>query len=203
MRFLILTFSALIAALVIGTQAMAQGYRIQAGDVLAIDVVEDPTLNREALVLPGGTISFPIIGTLSVGGLTVDQVQTRIANGIASNFSVMPKVFVSVSALASQEVLEESGEDLISIYLIGEVVTPGVHQIARGSRLLQGLSLSGGFTNFAALKRIQLRRVNPKTSAITVVKLDYRALTKNGVIPQDPVLIEGDVIIVPQRRLFE
>jgi polysaccharide export outer membrane protein len=88
-------------------------------------------------------------------------------------------------------------------------VLPGRSERARhgrgrgGTTLLQGLSLGGGFTNFAATRRIQLRRTHPHTGETSMVTLDYRALSDGGMLRNDPVLADGDVILVPERRLFE
>jgi polysaccharide export outer membrane protein len=58
--------------------------------VLAVEVIQDPNLNREVLVLPDGSISFPFAGTVAAGGLTTGQVQAQIAQGISPNFAVQP-----------------------------------------------------------------------------------------------------------------
>jgi protein involved in polysaccharide export with SLBB domain len=97
MKKLILTLWTLIAAVFVTTEAVAQdGYRIRPGDILAVEVVQDPNLNREVLVLPDGSINFPFAGAVQAGGLTTGQVQAQIAQGIAPNFAVQPSVFVNV-----------------------------------------------------------------------------------------------------------
>jgi polysaccharide export outer membrane protein len=67
------------------------------------------------------------------------------------------------------------------------------------------LATHGGFTNFAATRRIQLRRHGPSHGRDFDHRdmLDYRVLEEGGSVSHDPVLMEGDVILVPQRRLFE
>jgi polysaccharide export outer membrane protein len=60
MKKIVLTLWTLIAAIFVTTEAIAQdGYRIRSGDMLAVEVVQDPNLNREVLVLPDGSINFP------------------------------------------------------------------------------------------------------------------------------------------------
>lgn len=195
---LVLSFSA-------ATVALAQsGYQIRSGDVLSVEVLQDPSLNREVLVLPDGSISFPFAGNLPASGLTTGQVEDLISQGVADNFVEAPSVFVTVRQL--NPVQPSSGvaaRSTIDVYFLGEVGAPGVAQIPRGSTLLQALSLGGGFTNFAALRRIQLRRTNPHTGETSTVILNYRGLSDGGVLQNDPVLADGDVILVPERRLFE
>jgi polysaccharide export outer membrane protein len=202
MKKIILILWAMIAAAFVTSDAMAQdGYRIRAGDILSVEVVQDPNLNREVLVLPDGSINFPFAGALQAGGLTTGQVQAQIAQGIAPNFAVQPSVFVNVRQIG----VPTGGvaRRTIDVFYIGEVNSPGLQELPHGTTLLQGLSLGGGFSNFAATRRIQLRRTNPHTGETSMVTLDYRALSDGGILRNDPVLADGDIILVPERRLFE
>lgn len=192
----------IIAAMIAANSAWAQGYQIRPGDILSIEVVQDPSLNREALVLPDGTINFPFAGSLPASGRSTGQLEGLITQGIASNFAVTPNVFVTVREVAAP-VFTGGGRATIDVYFLGEFATPGVSEIPRGSTFLQALALGGGFTNFAAQQRIQLRRTNPHTGETSVATIDYRAISNGGMLSNDPVLADGDVILVPERRLFE
>jgi polysaccharide export outer membrane protein len=79
----------------------------------------------------------------------------------------------------------------------------GLLEVERGTTVLQALALSGGFTRFAATKRIQLRRTDPQSGQQTVYNIDYRAIEQGASGIGSSVLADGDVIIVPERRLFE
>ena len=189
----------------LSTTAWAQnGYQIRAGDVLSIEVLEDPSLNREVLILPDGSFSFPFAGTLRASGLTVGQVENAVTRGIAPNFASEPNVFVTVRQV--QPVAPRGGPAAprtIEVYFLGEVNAPGPTAIPPGSTFLQALSFSGGFTPFAAQRRVQLRRTDPHTGQQYVSEIDYRAIANGARLNHDVVLIEGDVILVPERRLFE
>jgi polysaccharide export outer membrane protein len=201
MKKIVLTLWAMIAAAFVTTEALAQdGYRIRAGDILSVEVAQDPNLNREVLVLPDGSINFPFAGAVQAGGLTTGQVQAQIAQGISPNFAVQPTVFVNVRQVGVPTVV---GQRTIDVFFLGEVNAPGLQEVPHGTTLLQGLSLGGGFSNFAATRRIQLRRTNPHTGESSMVTLDFRALSDGGILRNDPVLADGDIILVPERRLFE
>lgn len=206
-KFYALCAVALIACLAFAAPAAAQsGYKIKSGDVLQIEVLEDPSLNREVLVLPSGEFSFPFAGTVRAGRRTVGQVQSAIASGIASNFAGPPNVFVSVRSLRPKEPFVARGPAepvTMDIYLLGEVNSPGTKAVAPGTTFLQALAQSGGFSQFAARKRIQLRRTNAATGEQTLIKINYRALANGATLKRDVVLQEGDVILIPERRLFE
>lgn len=194
---------AVIAMVVATTGAWAQsGYQIRPGDVLAVEVVQDPSLNREVLVLPDGTITFPFAGTLPASRRTAGQLAQLITQGIASNFAVEPDVFVTVSQVAEIPELPED-HNMIDIYYLGEFNEPGMVQLPRGSTLLQAMSMGGGFTNFAAERRIQLRRTNRHTGQVSVSIIDFRAISQGAVMTNNPALADGDVILAPERRLFE
>lgn len=187
-----------------GAAQAQQGYSVQPGDVLGIEVLEDSSLSREVLVLPDGSFSFPFAGTVQAGGRTTGQIASTLTSGIASNFATEPNVFVSVRTLRSVTPSQgAAAAPTISVYFLGEVNGPGLKAVVPGSTLLQVLSQSGGFTNFAALKRIQLRRTDPATQRQYVTTFNYKAIANGAVLSQDVVLADGDVILVPQRRLFE
>ncbi|SMX46447.1 polysaccharide biosynthesis/export family protein [Actibacterium lipolyticum] len=195
-----------LLSLLFATAAVAQGnYAIRAGDTLRVEVLEDPNLNRNVLVLPDGNISFPFAGTLRAGGQTVNQVRRSITAGIAANFASEPNVYVSVINIPvrTSAAKVEAAAPVIDVYVMGEVNGPGLKEVAPGTTLLQFLAQSGGFTKFAATKRLQLRRRDPQTGREAIYQINYKALSRGASMANDIILAEGDVIIVPERRLFE
>ena len=203
MKFIYL-LSFVIALAVSTVSASAQSdYRIRTGDVLQVEVLEDPSLNRAVAVLPNGQISFPFVGTLQVGGRTIGQVQSNLRDALASNFAAPPTVFVGVQPRQDPVSLEstERTEPTIDVYFVGEVNQPGLVAVKRGTSLLQAVAISGGVSRFAAIKRIQLRRTGADgVQRVTI--LNYKALA-DGAMTNDIELKDGDVILVPERRLFE
>lgn len=187
---------ALFTLLFTATMGLAQDYRLQPGDVLRIEVLEDPSLNRQLFILPDGSISFPMAGSIRAAGRSIPQVQTTLANALAPNFAASPTVFVSVAQLGA------GLEDLISVYVMGEVNNPGPRQIEKGTRLLPFLAQAGQFTRFAATKRLQLRRTGPNGQE-TLYTINLRAIQQGAELRSSLILREGDVLVVPQRRLFE
>jgi polysaccharide export outer membrane protein len=198
MKTLLLTLFAIVLASVVSAQ---EDYRIKSGDTLSIEVLEDPQLNRQVLVTPGGTISFPFAGTLTAAGRSTEQISAAIADAIAPNFATSPNVFVSVQSVAPP-VVGSATAATIDIYILGQVNNPGTVAVERGTTFLQALAQSGGFTPFAATKRIQLRRYDPQTGQSTASVFNFRNLADGGAFRDFP-LADGDIILVPERRLFE
>lgn len=217
-------FLALWAVLLAGMALAQSNYIVRAGDTLSIEVLEDSSLNRSVIVLPDGRFSFPFAGTVQASGRSLTQIEGAVGNAIASNFAAPPNVFISVqqlradepptpfevasaqararAAFSSQPGLPETGPT-ISIYLLGEVTTPGPQLVIEGTTFLQALSRSGGFSNFAALKRVQIRRTDQSTGVQSMFTINYKDLARGAELNGNVVLQEGDVILVPQRRLFE
>ncbi len=201
-RILLVLMAALIAApmaaftMASPARAQASGYLIQPGDVLQVTVLEDETLNQQSLVLPDGRISVPLAGSVQAAGRTVQSVESTIASQLSSNFAVRPNVFVSVVSV------EEPLDVLFDIFVLGQVANPGPKEIEIGTTLLQGIALGGGLDRFAARKRIQLRRTDASGQE-KLYLFNYDAVERGGAILTMITLREGDVIIVPERRLFE
>lgn len=186
-------------AMLLASAAQAQsGYKIKRGDTLTIEVLENENLNRSALVLPDGSINFPLAGGVAAAGRTVDQVRSDLTNALTPNFASQPQVFVSVNALAEPAVSTAAvtTRAVRAVYVMGEITTPGKLEASRSTTLLQALAQAGGLTRFAADKRIQLRRGDK------IYLYNYRTNGGSG-ITGSTVLVPGDVIVVPQRRLFE
>lgn len=194
-----------LVALVFSTAAFAQAaYQLRAGDQLAVEVLEDPSLNRTLLVLPDGTVNFPFAGAIRASGRTADEVARAITAGIASNFTSEPTVFVTVAGLRPPAApTAPAAPAVIDVFMMGEVGSPGVKQLEPGTTFLQALAATGGFTKFAAEKRILLRRTDPVTGRNGVFQINYKAIAAGAALSHDIVLKDGDVIIVPERRLFE
>lgn len=185
------------AALLFSAAAQAQGnYQIKPGDTLRIEVIEDNSLNRNALVLPDGSISVPLAGSVRAAGMTVGQLQSTLQGLLAPNFAAPPTVFVSVGEVAEQQYYSSVAVPQTNeIYVTGEVANPGKIDATEGATILHAIAQAGGLTRFAADKRIQLRRGDD------IYLYNYR--TTGGGIPSSTVLVPGDVIVVPVRRLFE
>lgn len=192
---------ALLVSLVLAAAAAPasaqSSYRIQPGDTLQIEVLEDAALDRDVLVRPDGRITVPLAGTLVAGGRSVEQIRTDLANLLAPNFADTPNVFVSLS-----EVGEPVDPDPIRVYVLGEAEEPGKFEVEPGTTLLQLVAEAGGFTRFAATKRIMLRRTN-RAGQETVSKFNYDSIL-DGTAPRPAIRVsDGDVLVIPSRRLFE
>jgi polysaccharide export outer membrane protein len=203
------SFVTLITALVLGllslgAPAQADDYKIQPGDVLKLEVLEDPSLDRTVLVAPDGRISLPQAGSIAVTGKSVDAISAALAAKLAPGFATAPTVSVSLQQLAPIAPAGAAAQKAtISVYVLGEAAKPGRLDVTRGTTVLQAFAEFGGFSKFAATKRIVLRRTDAKTGAETNFPLNYDAIAAGKSANGSVTLKTGDVILIPQRGLFE
>lgn len=179
----------------------AQDYKVRAGDVLQIEVLEDATLNRSAIVLPDGQITIPLAGSVRAAGRSLAEVQADLVARLSPNFAKAPTVFVTLSALAERTASAPAAPRLMDIFVMGAANAPGKIEVKPGTTLLQALAQAGGLSPFAAKKRVQLRRVD-KSGTEKVYKIDVDAIER-GEVGGSTRLMSGDVIVIPQRKLFE
>lgn len=196
-RFFFVLLSIFAASMV----SAQTNYVVSDGDRLQVEVLEDPSLNRTVTVLPGGTFNFPLAGPVVASGRTLPDIEAALRAQLGSNFAAPPNVFVG-AVETGPRVRTGGGVRAVEVFLLGEVNNPGAKSIKPGTTMLQFLAQSGGFTRFAATKRIQLRR-RAADGTEQLVTYNYRALLNGAALQNDVVLANDDVIIVPERRLFE
>ncbi|SFG82915.1 polysaccharide export outer membrane protein [Palleronia marisminoris] len=193
----------LILALAFAAPVRAGDYLVRPGDVLRVEVLEDPAMNRDTLVTPDGRIHLPFVGSVAAGGRSVDQIRAGLATALADDFAIGPTVFVGVSSVAPSAPVQvvPAPAETLSVYVMGEVAKPGHVEVAPGTTVLQVLATVGGFSDFAATKRIQLRRSHGADEAVYALNYDAveRGQSADGQVP----VADGDTLIVPARRLFE
>jgi polysaccharide export outer membrane protein len=171
--------------------ASGPDYRVNSGDQLEISVWREDELQREVMVLPDGTMSFPLIGTIKAAGKTASEIEQEISSRLESNFvdGDVPDVTVTVASTSG-----------LQFSVIGKVQSPGIFTPGRYVTILEALSFSGGVTEFASLSNIVVVRKSGET--LTVVPVDLSdVLRSKSVSAADvsslPMIRSGDTIIVP------
>lgn len=202
--FLALIAGVLALPLLLAPAAQAQdSYRIRPGDVLRIEVLEDPSLNRSVLVAPDGRVALPMAGAVAAAGRNAEAVQADLGSRLAANFAAAPTVYVAVERLGERTGGGAKAPATIRVHVMGEAGKPGRHEVAKGTTILQLFAEMGGFSQFAATKRVQLHRTDARTGDQKVYLFNYDAIERGQVAAGTTRVLEGDVIVVPQRRLFE
>src|SRR6218665_1276789 len=101
MKWMRNVFRALMAWILMATMAHAapQGdYVLGSGDVIKISVYQNVDLTLETRISESGVISYPLLGTLKLGGLSVADAEKKIAEGLRNgNFLKQPQVSILVT----------------------------------------------------------------------------------------------------------
>ena len=169
--------------------AAAEAYRLNPGDVLRVSVWREEGLERELVVQPDGTISFPLAGQVAATGKTVGEIEQEVAARLEK---FIPGPVVTV------ELVEVRGN---LIYVIGEVNSPGAQPLIRPTTVMQALAVAGGFTPFAGRSRIKVIR-RDAAGGEAVLPFDFADVAEGRGIATNIELRAGDVIVVPGGSLF-
>jgi polysaccharide biosynthesis/export protein len=198
-------FSGLMAgflALTAGT-ALADNYRLRPGDTVDLTVWQDQKLNRQAVVAPDGVITFPLVGHIKAGGLTTVQAESLIKSKLQPKY--VEDLDVSVSYIQSPKKdapTTPKKEHEWTVFVTGEVAKPGAFVVPnKNLTALQAIALSGGVGPFGANKRIQIHRKT--SSGEYVYEFNYALYEKGKNLDGNIALRDGDVIVVPEKKLFE
>lgn len=176
----------LIATLWISTLSAEDisNYQLLPGDKLAISVWGEDTLNiKDVMVLPDGSISFPLVGAIQVKGLTSTMVSTKLAEKL-KEFLPEPQVTVVVTGVEGNRA-----------YVVGKVSKPGPILLNSPMTVLQALSYAGILDKFADEDAIKLIRIN--SNGQDVFRIKYNDLLKGSRLESNILLQPGDTIVVP------
>lgn len=173
----------IVLALLSCISSAQEPYRLNPGDILRISVWNEEALEQEVMVLPDGTISFPLVGILQVANRTPGQIQQEIKKKL-SRLIPDPEINLTVSAVEGN-----------NIYIIGKVIRPGRFPMNRPTDVVQALSLAGGFTPYAKTENVQILRRTGKTQK--VIHFDYTKIAEGQALGTNILLQSGDTIVVP------
>lgn len=159
----------------------ATDFTIRSGDVLQVTVWKEDGLDREVLVLPDGTITFPLVGTIKVEDMTPVDMQAAIR---AKLQATIPDATVTVSVKAPL------GH---KISVLGQVQKPGEIIMGSNMSVMQALSQVGGLTPYASEDIIIIRQTkNGKES----IEYPYDDISRGRHLDKDIDLKAGDVVFV-------
>jgi protein involved in polysaccharide export with SLBB domain len=156
------------------------------GDVFEVSVLGEKDLPKEYRVQPDGSIDFPYLDRLAVAGLEPQQIEDLIKQQfIEKKILVAPQVTLVVKQYNSKKVS-----------VIGAVTKPGSLPWSEGMKLVEAISLSGGFTALADADHVRITRtVAPGKTVTSTVSVDD---ITDGKMPDLP-LQAGDTIKIEQR----
>jgi polysaccharide biosynthesis/export protein len=162
----------------------ADVYRLNPGDKLEITVWEEEKLKQEVVVLPDGTISFPLVGHVAAAGKTTEDLVKLLRERLTK---FIPDSEINVRLLSTEGNL---------IYVTGEVKNPGKFVMKGPTDVMQALSMAGGLTAFAKKNDIIVlrREADGRTKSLP---FEYGDVEDGENIESNILLQSGDTIVAP------
>ena len=188
MRSLLNAVRAFVALLFVTGSALAQTpqpeYRLGSGDVIRITVYQSPDLTLETRISEAGSISYPLLGSVRVGGLSVTQAEKAIADGLRTgNFLKAPQVSLLVMQVRGNQVS-----------VLGQVNRPGRFPIESADmRITDLLATAGGI---AASGADTLTLVGTRNGQPFRKDLDLPSVVRSDRRAEDVFVQNGDVLYV-------
>lgn len=187
---LLLLLLFLLPALLQAAPAVHDDYRLGPGDLVRVQVFQNPDLTVEARVSEAGSIGYPLVGEVRVGGLGLVEAQQRIADALRQGrFLRSPQVTVQLMQARGHQVA-----------VLGQVARPGRFALeTTRMRASELLAAAGGIT--------------PQGEEVVIISgqregqpfrrlIDVPALFTGGAVDQDLVLMGGDTLFVPRAPVF-
>jgi len=185
LALLITTFTLCASA-----QTKPSEYRLGDGDSIRVLVFQNPDLTVETRVTENGTITYPLIGNLTIGGMTIPGAEQTIAKALADGgFIQRPQVNI---------VLLQNRGNQVSV--LGQVMRPGRFALETfTTRLSEMLAIAGG--------------IGPGGADIAIVtglrdgkrfrtEIDIAGMFLGGNLEQDLIVAGGDVIYVQRHAVY-
>ncbi len=160
------------------------------GDVVKITVFQNPDLSIEARISENGQINFPLIGNVSVGGMTVSAAEQKIQKALRDGgFVLKPQVTIQTVAIKSSQ-----------ISILGQVGKPGRFPIEIvGSKVSEMIAAAGGVLPGGA---DVVTLVGNRNGKPIKVDIDLPAILQAGRADLDMVVENGDIIYVDRAPTF-
>jgi len=166
--------------------AVDSAYVLQKNDQIRITVFGEDDLTTETRISKTGNIAFPLLGSLKIDGMTIDEATAEIRRLLDKDYIVNPQVRITLMEYAKQR-----------FTVLGQVKDPGEMElpVEGGLDLLGAVAMAGGFTRIADPGRVTVRRIVDGKDV--VLRVNAKDLEKNDNVK--PFLVmPGDTINVPE-----
>ena len=157
---------------------------LHAEDIVEISVFQEPDLLTKTRVSQSGSITFPLIGEVKIGGLTPEAAAQSIRTQLAKDYIINPQVTVTVTEYSKRR-----------FTVLGQVQKPGAYEMPdrEAVSLLQAIGTAGGYTRIADAGDIRVKRTEAGRDVI--YKLNAKNIA-NGKDPNGFVVLSGDIITI-------
>ena len=132
-----------------GGSSAPSSYVLSPNDAVQVDVFQEDDLRTSAVISKDGTINFPLLNSVKIGGLTQAQARDLITTKLRADFLVNPQVSLAVIRFASKR-----------FTVLGQVNRPGSFELPAQENidLLEAIAMAGGYTRIAEPGKITVKR---------------------------------------------
>jgi polysaccharide export outer membrane protein len=142
-------------------------YQLTTDDQIAIEVYGEDELRSVVRLNADGAVSLPLLGSVHLAGLTLNQAAARLTELYGKDYLLNPKVNVMLIGYAKRR-----------FAVLGQVNRPGSYEMPEGSPggidVLEAIAIAGGYTRIAAPQRISVRRRDQ------ILRVDAKRLAHSG-----------------------
>lgn len=172
-----------------GAPLVSDNYVLQPRDILQFRIMGEPEYNLEIRVSSDGTVILPLLNTVKLGGMTVNEARERLYNLYNADYFVEPQIQILLLQYAEKRV-----------EVIGQVNRPGTILIPpeQNLTLVTAISAAGGTTRLANDRAVRLTRTLANGQKQTTEHNVQDILRDPN--QKDVPIMEGDFIYVPERR---
>lgn len=170
------------------TQATPE-YRLGAGDVVRVTVYQNPDLTLETRVTESGLISYPLLGSVRLGGHSITEAEQLIADGLrGGNFVKQPQVTIALLQVRGHQAS-----------VLGQVNRPGRYPLESAEiRLTELLAIAGGVSSLGADLAVVIGTREGKAFRMEV---DVPALFAPQGRGGDILILNGDIVWVERQPM--
>lgn len=165
-------------------------YRLGPGDGIRIQVFQNPDLSLEARVSENGAISYPLLGSLNVSGITLGEAEQRLANALQEGgFVQKPQVTIALTQIRSNQVS-----------ILGQVGRPGRYPLdTPNTRVSDAIATAGGIL---ALGSDTVVLSGLRDGQAYRREVDLASVLVSGKPGDDPMVQAGDTLYVRRAPVF-
>lgn len=175
---------------VVNAPGSSQEYRLGAGDAIAVQVYQSPDLSLELRVSENGLVTYPLIGNVQLGGLSLTEAEKTIADALRSGgFVRSPQVTITLKQVRGNQVA-----------VLGQVNRPGRFPLETvNTRVSDMLATAGGVTPTG--DDVLILTGQRQGQAFRRV-IDIPGLFLNQKPEDDVVVVGGDTLFVNKAPMF-
>ena len=161
-------------------------YVLGPGDGLTLTFLDPAaqSVGGQFSILPDGTTTLGLIGTVQLNGLTIGQA-TRWLTSLYARQLVRPQLTLSLT-----------NPRPVKVTVLGEVAKPGLYPLPIFSTPVSAIQTAGGVSLNADIRRVLLRRLAGPDGSQKQTILDLAQLLQVGNQRQNPILFDGDTLII-------